>query len=204
MKNLKSLLTGSIAFILLITSFSSCKKDVMDIINKTPQQDANGFTEYIIKAGQHYSDKSSYQKFNGSELKFTVKFNNTAIYNVKELENKVDVNKLYGFADNNKQHHQFSARFGWRYMDGELTLHAYVYNNGVRMEEEITTIQPGKEYDCSIKVNGAQYVFSANGKTKTVVREATTATAAGYKLYPYFGGDEPAPHDVHIWMRDIK
>jgi hypothetical protein len=25
--------------------------------------------------------------------------------------------------------------------------------------------------------------------------------AEGYKLWPYFGGNETAPHDIYIWMK---
>jgi len=34
-------------------------------------------------------------------------------------------------------------------------------------------------------------------------RASSTATAVGYKLYPYFGGDEAAPHDINIWIKEL-
>jgi hypothetical protein len=33
-------------------------------------------------------------------------------------------------------------------------------------------------------------------------RKSTTIKAVGYKLYPYFGGDELAPHPVSIWIKE--
>ncbi|MEO5783498.1 MAG: hypothetical protein ABIQ07_09520 [Ginsengibacter sp.] len=33
-------------------------------------------------------------------------------------------------------------------------------------------------------------------------RTSTTAKAIGYKLYPYFGGDETAPHEIDIWIKE--
>jgi len=137
-----------------------------------------------------------------SELKFSVKFDSTAIYLNKETDNQEDVNKLYGFSDNNAQHQQFSARFGWNWARGALRLYAYVYNNGERDFKEITSIQIGSEYNCSLKISEGRYIFSVNNVTMELPRGSTTAKAIGYKLYPYFGGDEPAPHDINIWIQE--
>ncbi|MER3497486.1 MAG: hypothetical protein C4308_02025 [Chitinophagaceae bacterium] len=64
------------------------------------------------------------------------------------------------------------------------------------MSTEITTIAIGSEYNCSIKLNGNKYIFTVNYITVDIPRASTTATAKGYKLYPYFGGAETAPHDI--------
>jgi len=34
-------------------------------------------------------------------------------------------------------------------------------------------------------------------------RASTTTEAEGYKLFPYFGGDESAPHTISIWMQEF-
>jgi hypothetical protein len=31
----------------------------------------------------------------------------------------------------------------------------------------------------------------------------STPKGKGYRLYPYFGGDETAPHDISIWVKDL-
>jgi hypothetical protein len=41
-----------------------------------------------------------------------------------------------------------------------------------------------------------------NGITTQLPRLATTEKAKGYQLYPYFGGDEAAPHQVNIWIKN--
>jgi hypothetical protein len=33
-------------------------------------------------------------------------------------------------------------------------------------------------------------------------RLASTRKAKGYQLYPYFGGDEVAPHLINIWVKE--
>jgi hypothetical protein len=191
-----------VALSIATISLGSCKKDILDVVNSQPEADNKGFREYVIKAGQHYSNQSGYFPISLTEMKFIVRFNESAIYSTRHEHNKRDINKLFGFSDNSKQHHEYSARFGWRYMDDKLTLHAYVYNNGKRVETELGQIQLNKDYTCSIKVSGGKYIFTLDGKSTQMNRSALTAKAEGYKLFPYFGGDETAPHDIKILIRE--
>jgi hypothetical protein len=117
--------------------------------------------------------------------------------------NQYDINKLYGFSDNNADHHQFSARFGWRWSDNALRLFAYVYNNGIVISKELGSVTIGKEVNCSIKVGEAIYTFIIDEITEYLPRSSTTSLAKGYLLYPYFGGDELAPHDINIWIKAL-
>jgi hypothetical protein len=110
---------------------------------------------------------------------------------------------LYGFSDNNSGHQLYSARFGWRWSDNALRLFGYVYNNGIRDSKELGTINIGSEVNCSIKVTAKNYVFTLNGVTDSLPRAASSVKASGYKLYPYFGGDEPAPHNIYIWIKEL-
>ncbi|MGI8584585.1 MAG: hypothetical protein ACR2KX_20540 [Chitinophagaceae bacterium] len=41
-----------------------------------------------------------------------------------------------------------------------------------------------------------------NGFTDSLLRTSTTVKANGFKLYPYFGGDETAPHNIYIWIKE--
>ena len=61
-----------------------------------------------------------------------------------------------------------------------------------------------RQIRCAIQAREGLYEFWIEGEKKSVVpRKATTGKASGYLLYPYFGGDETAPHDVYIWIRNI-
>jgi hypothetical protein len=111
---------------------------------------------------------------------------------------------LYGFSDNNSDHHQFSARFGWRWSDKALRLFAYIYNEGTVVSKELTTIAIGTEINCSIKVAGTNYLFTVNEVTTQLPQSASTGKAKGYQLYPYFGGDEVAQHQINIWIRPVS
>jgi hypothetical protein len=168
-----------------------------------PGNSSAQFIKYTIRAGQHYSDQSVYKQTNYTELKFIVKFDSSAIYQTIDPGNQYDVNKLYGFSDNNEGHQNFSARFGWRWSDGALRLFGYIYNNAAMSFEELGTINIGTEYTCSIKVTAANYIFTLSNTSKTLPRASASASAVGYQLYPYFGGDEPAPHDINIWIKPL-
>ena len=191
-----------ILFFAAAVLLTSCKKAAESIIGQvTNSPTTTGFQKYTIRTGQQYCDQSSYKPIDLTELKFTVKFDSTAIYQCADPENQYDINKLYGFSDNNSDHHQYSARFGWRWSDKALRLFAYVYNKGVVVSKEIATIPIGHEFNCSIRVAVKTYVFTVNDTTVELPRESETTTARGYQLYPYFGGDEVAPHEINIWIK---
>lgn len=185
-----------------LLSFCSCSKVADKIIDKALSTNSSvGKTiEYSIKQGAQYCDQNTFKAVSVSEMKFTVKFDSTAIYKTQDPVNQYDINKLYGFSDNNSDHHQYSARFGWRWSDGALRLFAYVYNEGSVSSKELTTIAIGTESTCSIKVLKDQYVFTVNGISQNMPRLSTTEKGQGYQLYPYFGGDETAPHEIHVWI----
>jgi hypothetical protein len=181
--------------------FLSCTKSAGDI---TPVKGENpGFQDYFIARGQHYSQQTSLVATEYTELRFLVKFDSSAIYNTVTAENQYDINKLYGFSDNNAHHHEFSARIGWRWSDGALRLFGYIYNNGQSSAKELATISIGGEHNCSIRVTDHHYIFSVNGNTTTMPRSSSAASAKGYKLFPYFGGDETAPHDIRIRIKEV-
>jgi hypothetical protein len=161
----------------------------------------SGFTQYTIQRGQHYVSNNTYKPIETDELKFAVRFDSSAIYQTLAPVNQYDINKLYGFADNNTDHHQYSARFGWAWNKGALRLYAYVYNGGKVMSKELGAISIDTAIVCSIKVKGNTYVFSWNDQEVVLPRLSTLPKAKGYLLYPYFGGDEAAPHDVNVWIK---
>lgn len=185
---------------------ASCNKVVDDLVEKTfltaSTPSATDFIQYTIPQGQHSADKSKFKKVETSSLSFMVKFDSSAIYQTKTKENQYDINKLYGFSDNNSDHHQYSARFGWRWSDGALRLFAYVYNEGKMTSKELAIVPIGAQTICSIQADSSNYVFTVNGKAETMPRLSKTPGAKGYMLYPYFGGDETAPHEVRVWIKE--
>ena len=202
------LLTLGAAMLLL----ASCSKNIdiaptkvadSTVVSQPNPPAAKDYIMYTILQGQQYSDKSSYAAVSTSEMAFKVKFDSSAIYQTVDPLNQKDLNKLYGFSDNNAAHHQFSARFTWRWLNNALHLFGYTYNNSVLDLKEVGTVVIGAENDCSIKVAGEEYIFTLNGVSVSMARASTTAKAEGYQLYPFFGGDEMAPHDIKIWIKPL-
>src|SRR5687767_8004385 len=68
-----------------------------------------GYKKYLIRQGQHFSNYSVYKAIETDELKFFVSFDSSAIYHSAASINQYDINKLYGFSDNEAHHHQYSA-----------------------------------------------------------------------------------------------
>ncbi len=183
--------------ILMTTLLISCDK--LNIVNK----DGEGFITYKISKGQQSASPALYKYYsNLTELKFTAKFDSSAVYATVNPTNQLDINKLYGFADDDKQHHISSARIGWRWYTNRLELFGYVYNDSIRTTQIITQVPLKTDIPCSIKVDGTRYVFTANGTQITMARTAKTPAGKGYRLYPYFGGDEMAPQDITIQIRE--
>ena len=194
---------------ILVLILASCQKKIEEITsgsqgkNDIVSTKTSEYVKYTIAKGEQYCDKNMYQAVKYQQLSFSVRFDSSAIYQTTLASNQADINKLFGFSDNNTQHHEYSARFGWRWSNNALRLFGYIYNKGVMSFKELGTVAIGTENACSIKVNKDTYVFSLNGKETSMPRQSTTAIAEGYKLYPYFGGDELAPHTISIWIKEL-
>lgn len=186
-----------------------CQKAADAVVETTKTPTAvpaapDGYIKYTIAKGEHYASNNSFTTIEISELQFAVRFDSSAIYQSIKAENQYDINKLYGFSDNNAHHHSFSARFGWSWNKGALRLYGYIYNEGKVSAQELTAITIGAEVRCAIKIAGNAYQFFVNDQlAATMPRKASTPKASGYLLYPYFGGDEAAPHNVDIWIKNI-
>jgi len=167
-------------------------------------QTGDTFTTYIIKAGNNFCENNVYPLSEIKILKFKAILDSTCIYTNVNPDNQADINKLYGFADDSAFHQISSARFGWNWMDGQMHIHAYCYANAVRSYKELGTVLLNKEIECSLEVLPGKYIFTLNGKRDTMLRSSQDTVASGYKLLPYFGGDEPAPQDIKIKIKEIK
>lgn len=189
--------------------FQSCSKQIETTgssisAKKGSESVSNQYIQYTIMKGQQYCDKSIFVPVKCSQVSFKAKFDSSAIYKTAADSNQADINKLYGFSDNNAAHHEYSARFGWRWSNNALRLFAYDYNNGVMSFKELGAVQIGVENTCSIRISGNEYVFTLNGVETKMPRASTTTLAEGYKLFPYFGGNESAPHTISIWIEELS
>ena len=182
-----------------------CSCDKSNVIEPKKKPDVNiDFIKFTISEGKQFCNNNIYVTTSYSELKFLAKFDSSAIYTTTDPSNQDDINKLYGFADNNTTHQKYSARFGWCWYNNALRLYGYIYNSGIRDSKELGTVAIGYENNCSIKVTPTAYQFTLNGKVDSLPRSSNTIRAEGYKLYPYFGGNESAPHTINIFIKELE
>ncbi|HET6245157.1 MAG: hypothetical protein H0V01_06595 [Bacteroidetes bacterium] len=187
----------NLSYVLALLSFFffyGCNKE--ELLTKGDE-----FITYTIPAGEHRAT-SNVKILTGNELRFKILFDSSAMYTLQDPVNQYSINKLYGFSDCNSQHHNNSARIGWRWLNNKLELFAYCYVESERSSQLLTTIEIGKEYECVLGASDNNYFFTINGTT-CMVKRGCNKTKVKYYLYPYFGGTEPATHDITIKIKRL-
>ncbi len=205
----KLLLKALYGFIILsiVCCQTSCEVLPNSDSSLSPTSDTNapiasGSSVYTIKQGSHSSTTFSIRRASYTAMRFEVTFDSTAVYETVKPNNQADINKLYGMSDGNSHHHTNSARFGWRWYNNRLEVLAYTYVNKERKFELIDTVALNKPYVYELRLEDNKYVFLLNEKRVEMPR-AFTGKGEGLLLYPYFGGDEVAPHDIKIVIREL-
>lgn len=178
--------------------FYSCEKDT--VVSEPPENPAvkAQAVEYLIKGGSHYCEQNQAVLMTDPVIKATVTFDSSAIYTSQITENQGDVNKLIGFSDCGTNHQENSARLGWSWNGKKFVLYAYAYSNKERIIKTLGTVDVNQSFPCSVQAKGSFYYFKVNNHIDSVARYCAAFTGYRYKLFPYFGGDEAAPHDVRI------
>ncbi|HLO72037.1 MAG TPA: hypothetical protein VK167_14255 [Flavipsychrobacter sp.] len=164
---------------------------------------ADSFKTYIIRKGNNYCDNNDYALTQYTFLHFRAILDSSCIYATVDPTNQADINKLFGFADCASHHQTNSTRFGWNWENGAMHIHAYCYAGTVRNYKELGTVALNKAFDCKLYVLPDKYVFELEGKKDTMTRGCADNAAIGYKLLPYFGGNEPGPHEVRVKIREM-
>lgn len=164
--------------------------------------------DYKIKSGKHYSNQWFYKIFNSfffkiKRLSYKVTFNKNCLYTLNNND-KYDINKLFGFSLG--YHHIDSARFGWSVNGNSVDIFCYCYIDGKRTSSFLLSVVPEKEYKFTIFGLSDCYVFLATDSDNQVKRKLINKTKSrnkwGYKLWPYFGGNQKAPHDMNIYLEE--
>ena len=175
--------------------FTSCKKI-----------DENGFKTYTISKGSHYSDGKIDKLWGNDNRKnswnWEVIFDSTAIYQTSNPLNQLDVNKLLGFSDCGDHHSTTSHRIGWRYNNG-LELLSYNRLDGNFLFQPISTININEVINIEMSFADENYIICIDGICDTMQRNCSSWTGRKYTLWPYFGGNETAPHDIKIKIKSI-
>ena len=147
---------------------------------------------YTIKAGDHECSPRKVNIGFRDDYEWNVRFDSSCIYYFPDKEDQYDVNKLVGRGYMNGD----SARFGWRWWQGQLELLAYIHDNGSITKTLITKLVIGKQYKLGIYKSSDIYRFEANGVVIPIHKSRNRIIS--YPMYPYFGGTQAAPHEIKI------
>ncbi len=162
---------------------------------------------YTINASNHYANGLNFGIHqSGRTVSKVVTFHSNCAYDLGNA-NQADINKLYGFSVGLFSGNDFnSARFGWRWSmpKGKIELLAYVYVGGQRINEwDVDTFMGdvglNSQVFTEISVEPTTYMFrSVNNGVEIIKYIPRGGSGAGYNQYPYFGGNEVAPHTMTI------
>ena len=155
-------------------------------------------TEYIIKKDQHESIINIAPLYGGG-IKGSCKFDQSAIYDLGN-ENQGDWNKLIGFSEDIRIHEN-SARISWRWNleNEQVELGYYCYVKGDTIKGHLKYVDIGEAFQFMIRDDQEKqnYVIDIFGTYKTV-NHGQEFDDKKFWSYPWFGGDEVAPHDIKI------
>lgn len=160
------------------------------------------FTTFVIQEGKHYAVGRGSETLQSDKLVFDAVFNQSAIYDFGDPALQSNKNKLLGFSDCFSLHHENSARFAWQWFNDQLEIYAYCYVNGERREQFVGAISLDTPHHFEIHLEETQYVFYLeNFPAVKIDRGQVCDMGVYYMLWPYFGGQIPAPHDVSIKIK---
>ena len=179
-------------WLLILLSFLGCRKI-----------DSNGYTTYVIKEGEHRS-VFRIKTTRSDKIEFSVLFDQSAIYQTKDSVNQADINKLYGLSDCGANHMESSIRFGWRWYNDSLEIHWFKHSDSEFSFEKICDAPIGLPVSCSLEIKEDKYMMTVDGTKVEVIRAPCGVNYRKYYLYPYFGGDETAPHNVKIKIKERR
>jgi hypothetical protein len=113
-------------------------------------------------------------------------------------EDDYDWNKLFGLS-NSWNHHQSSARIGWRRLNEEqYQICLYTYDNGVRVISREMNLDYNTYYGARIIVSTNNFYLLFKDSSIILPRKSENLFPIKTILKPYFGGTSVAPHDVKI------
>lgn len=161
--------------------------------------------KYLIEEGNHRSGFYPNLHFNIKNIKYEVIFTESCLYKFNDVDD-YDVNKLFGISFG--YHHNNSIRFGWDIEDEEIAIYAYSYKSSKRDIKKIISIPINRKYIFEINVFDGYYDMKIFNSENNLIGWANIpkvkTTKLCYNLFPYFGGNKVAPHDIKIWMKQIS
>lgn len=167
---------------------------------------------FKIKKDKHSAKGFHFNFTFKKNVAFKCKFDKSCLYYFDDID-KFDINKLCGFSTT-WFHHKQSGRIGWRCIDGKkIEIVTYSYNDGTREQTEtdiLGTVLPDQEFYVSIEDNEDMYTYTFENMSvkdsfvKAVDKKQKDWFFFHYLLFPYFGGNKTAPHDMTLYVERLK
>jgi hypothetical protein len=162
--------------------------------------DSEGYKTYTIKEGKHRSTYAYHTSID-TVFNWSIIFDSTAIYTTQDPANQYDINKLIGWSDCGENHMDYSIRFGWRWLNDNLEIQWFKHTNGSFDFAKICNVSLCEAHEYYLSLTGYKYKLCVDGNCVTIDR-ICPSDYKKYKLYPYFGGQETAPHDIKIKIKN--
>ncbi len=151
-----------------------------------------------IKKGWHYSIHLPWLLVKPKKLSYNIQFTDSCRYDIGR-EDQADINKLFGVGYFPSHHHK-SVRIGWNYniQTDQIDLWAYWYDNWERRWSYLKSVDINTTNKFTINVYKTKHVIDLGDVVFPIQLEPDFI---GYLLMPYFGGNQPAPHDMIINLK---
>ena len=174
-----------------------------------PSGELRASYDLTIKSGHHHSDHDFVAKPHlGTHvdrgLWFRATFSADAAYTTQAASNQWDWNKLMGLTTD--RIHKNSIRIGWRWnpQTSRIELGYYGYLNGARVMQQLTDVAPGDSIDCELHMTNSGMSARAGAAQHAESGSMGAAFPLTWVLHTaYFGGDETAPHDIHVSVSNV-
>ena len=158
--------------------------------------------KYKVEKNKHkFWPRPLLDRFANKSISFKAVFRSNCIYNFGDIDDQLDINKLYGLTS--LKIHKNSARIGWRPEGNVIRVFAYWYIAGVRGWKSLGHVQPNIENIFKVSIKNNNYNFAFNDEELHIPITKKWYSIFTFKSYPYFGGNLKAPHAMDIEIRDI-
>ena len=125
-------------------------------------------------------------------------------YATANPSNQSDYNKLMGISSD--RIHKNSIRIGWAWNPAKqmVDLGFYGYLDGQRVMQPLTSVAPGQAIDCELRMtNNGLYARAGSASFNLPGSLGVSFPTTWIMHSAYFGGDEKAPHDLHVSVSGI-
>lgn len=170
-------------------------------------KDPNGFEAFVIRKGCNYSiriNRPFPTKYKFRLAPKTLRFTAVFGYGCDTIPQNDDWNKLYGVSYGFDRHWR-SMRIGWRYNSHKklIELCMYAYSRGKREVKYLFDVELNEEVHFVIFTTNNSGIVEAKSDNHRVADKilGLDAHVARFMLWPYFGGDQPAPDKMTIFIK---